>query len=199
MKNSNIIILSALIILILGSCRKGEDDPFFSLLSRTNRIEGIWKLEQGNMNISMTVDETVSNASFSMTEDSMTTITQNQTSTEQYIENIEFKKDGSFSLSTSQFYDYGYVLESSLNGTWEFLDNDGDYKNKERIKLTPTNHTLTNGPDDITSIDLTNLTYIYILYITRLSNNDLVFDYEYNFISGPAFFEAYGSKTYNKD
>ena len=44
-KSSTSIIASLILLLIIGGCRRGEDDPRISLRSRDARITGTWELE----------------------------------------------------------------------------------------------------------------------------------------------------------
>ena len=198
MKNLSLIILSALLIFTAGSCRKGDDDPFFSFISRQNRAEGTWILKQGNSEASISQNGTTSSAAYIMTEDSITTTMQGQTFTQQYTEYIEFIEDGTYSLSTSQEYGPGYSAQSVITGTWEFMEKSDGYKNKERIELIPDTQIQTIGPNS-TELDLSVYNYNYVLYISRLSKDELELDFEYSLQQGDADVSAGGSKKYEKE
>src|SRR6478609_2381439 len=45
MKHIYAILIFTVVIFSFSSCRKGEDDPLISFRSRTNRLEGEWKLK----------------------------------------------------------------------------------------------------------------------------------------------------------
>lgn len=140
--NSTILFL-ALITLIETGCKKGEDDPFFSLRSRKARVVGDWKLTAGKetettfdngsattYTSSYTYDgstraesETISNSSGSFT----------TTNSVSYTTTYKFEKDGTFSSVT-----VADGVTTTVDGTWNFGSGVGEKKNKSELVLTAT-------------------------------------------------------------
>lgn len=118
-------------VLVLESCKKGENDPFLSLRSRDNRISGEWELAEyesestSTMNDGNTSVTTTSSASF---DGSVWTKTQGgNTSTYSYSRSLTINKDGTYVMKETED---GEVSES--DGRWSWFD---DAKKKRRVFL----------------------------------------------------------------
>ena len=103
----------------LSGCKKYEDGPYFSLLTKKQRLTGDWeikKLMSEGINI-------INNG---------------------YDIEMEFDKDGDFEFSASYSY-YGYSYTYTSKGEWEFSNDkeeieldfdDGTYQEIEITRLT---------------------------------------------------------------
>jgi hypothetical protein len=108
------LVLAAM--LILPSCKKGDNDPFFSFHSRKARVVGTWKLKSG-----------------SITENALTTELPYPNTP--YAETMEFKKDFTFIITLIDTFGVTHVT----TGAWAFSNKSKDIKlkNKEALILYP--------------------------------------------------------------
>ena len=183
--NSTVIIFALLTIFETG-CKKGEDDPFFSLRSRRARVVGDWKLISGTEtdksydNSSATTytntntydgsteaqSETISNSSGSFT----------TTNSISYTSTYKFEKDGTY---TSTTVEDGVTI--TVEGTWNFGAGVGEKKNKSELVLTATK-TVNDG----NSYTYTGNAATEVYYIKELRNDKMVLvtDIKYTDSSG---------------
>ena len=176
------LLIIILTITSLISCKKGDNDPLLSLLTRTQRLNGNWKVikEESKIEYNITgLEDTsiVTNVIFDGNMAIATTVYKNTESsltvidTSYYNEEIKFEKNGSYSksiknLSTSSL--------TTVEGNWIFLGkSDGyDLKNKEAILLTSSSQLNSNG------ISTTIFNYYDLdgetLVIDRLTNKELI-------------------------
>lgn len=104
MKKITALTVAALMIGGLGltSCKKYEDGPALSLLTKKMRVAGTWEVEAFFVD---GVDKTSDYRAFTTSE------------------TIEYKKDGSYTSS------YTYVIGSDTDaGTWEFINDKEEIK-----------------------------------------------------------------------
>ena len=116
MKKIKIALLSVLLaVFILPSCKKGPDDPFFSLRSRKARLTGTWTLSSGSITLNgLTTTYPIPKVT----------------------KTIQFNKDNSFTET-----DVDTTGTYITSGTWDFFDKTKGgikLKNKEAIILIPT-------------------------------------------------------------
>lgn len=121
------------------SCKKGENDPFLSLRSRTGRLKGEWKLTSGS------ITTTTGTSSFLETYDGSTLITTlngNQISNIAYTDKITFDKKGKYTregvTDTVSFNEEGYWA-------WIHKNKEADLKKKEALGMSSTKYTDSNG------------------------------------------------------
>lgn len=180
-----IITLSILLIIstiTVQSCKKGENDPLFSLRTRTNRLSGNWKVVKEEIKETITnnqsgdtsyVINSIYNGTFKATATTYSVLDTSFTTNDTiyYEEEIKFESDGKYSKT--------FVLNDLTNtiftdGNWIFLGKSDldNLKNKEAILLTTTVYTQTDGTN--TSIDnysnLDGETYV----INQLKNKELI-------------------------
>ncbi len=130
-----IYILSALLILYLSfsSCKKGEDDPAFTLLSRKKRVEGNWKMSEGSVTLGFKDASGIYPIQiFKLKE---TGYTRDNVGNGAHFEGkhsliLNLTKKGSFIMK--QVID---SLSVEFSGTWIFEGKTGDSKNKEKINF----------------------------------------------------------------
>lgn len=157
--------LTFIALLVLGAvaCKKGEEDPAFSLLSRKARLSGEWKLSSLEASGSSTWNGTEASTSTStatetslknVTTYSFRTTTSNWTIKEY---SITINKDGTWSKTINA--DINRIVEEELatttadfsmnsvsSGTWSFVGKvKGEYKNKERLLMNTTMSETTYG------------------------------------------------------
>lgn len=181
-KSISFIIIISLTIISFNSCKKGENDPFLSVLTRTQRLSGNWKVIKEETKIEYNVTglqdtSIVTNVIFDGTMAIATTVYKNSDTsvtvkdTSYYNEEIKFDKSGSYSKSTKNNIS---LALTTIEGNWIFLGKSAanDLKNKEAILLTTTSRLETNGTN--TTIfnyeDLDGET----LVIDRLTNKELI-------------------------
>lgn len=92
--------IAVLAVALLGSCRKGESDPFLSLRSRNARITGTWNLSSQittSLNTSVSAGvTTVDSLTTSFDGTTLSALTNGITTTAPYSLTIEILKNGSY-------------------------------------------------------------------------------------------------------
>lgn len=146
------ILMGVVCLFATGSCKKGDEDPALSLLTRKARLTGVWDLTELE---STTIDNTVGNSllvtsSDGKIENSYQTFVDYPTDsniTKLLIEKHELtiNKDGTWSEVYSYQYEMRYYFSDgneeitgnaniTSNGNWTFGEKvKGEYKNKERL------------------------------------------------------------------
>jgi len=160
-KHLSLVLLGMIVVLPLltTSCfKKGEDDPFFSIYTRKKRVIGKWditnmesiiKTTYGN-DVQIRTTTTIDGLAWEryieiLNTDSTRLITGEVLDGRNF---VYFDKEGIY----RQTYEYQYTIEELLSedgdvlmtqyrifeessGTWNFLGNIDDYKNKERMAI----------------------------------------------------------------
>ena len=163
-----ILTISLALIAIGGlttitGCKKGENDPFLSLKSRTARISGEWKLSEG------TITETYGGGGATTTD--VTTYTSSTVSqggsTTSYTETMTIEKDGTFKI---EYVEGG--VPYSVTGNWFFSGKikDLDLKKKEAIIFSELVYTNPGGTSTYTG-----LYGDQILLLDQLKSKELIF------------------------
>ena len=174
-------ILISFVFLTLLGCRKGENDPLFSLRTRKARITGVWKLQSGTYSYdspgtyNLEVEYDGANATERL----------NGTVKNSYPFTISFtiNKDFTFERVTDE-----NRFRKIEKGSWFFNKKSKklDLKNKEAIVLS------------ISSIESSGKTTTFggaradeILIIDMLKNDELIFKAENTFTSSKIETEKY--------
>lgn len=162
-----LIKISMLIIagmIIFTGCKKGENDPFLSLSSRTKRLCQEWELTAAKTTTTE-VSESASGTSVSTYNGSIMTIissytmgsfTMTDTTTYPYTHEIEFAKDGTFKEVTNAD---GNVENGKGIWSWMYGNDEQELEKKEAVVITYTSdgsYTLTGSsisPDEIFVFD----------------------------------------------
>jgi hypothetical protein len=122
--------------LLFSNCKKGQEDPVFSLRTRKARLAGEWRMVSGNASLTQLIAaEPPFNQNFAF---NGTKATINETEsggpaiiyTATYNLNLTIKKDGTFNFRENFA---GDVLD--VSGHWDFNTGVGDAKRKEEITL----------------------------------------------------------------
>lgn len=178
------LALITLFTVTILSCKKGDNDPFFSLLTRNQRLEGNWKIvkeesKQTITNNALGDTSIIINSIYDGTKQITTTTytahavdySYSVIDTIYYVEEIKFDKDGSY---TKTFEMSDLSNSTFTDGNWIFLGKSeaNELKNKEAILLTTTKFTQTNGT--ITSIENYTNTDGDTYVINQLKNTELI-------------------------
>lgn len=132
MKNG-LYFLVFVLFLSLFACKKGEDDPAITLLSRKARLEGDWKMVSGSMTIGFKDSTGAYAAQIYKFEETRYTYVETglgATFEKDCYLKISFTKKGGVTID--QMMD-SFKIASS--GTWDFQGKVGKAKNKERISI----------------------------------------------------------------
>jgi hypothetical protein len=168
-----VLVVVALALPSLNSCKKGENDPFLSLKSRDSRITGEWKLTKaertviepnfgGSGNVTTVV-------TFNGTTKTTTSTGQTTPTSINYSLNITLEKNGIAKIieiaatTTSQATSTWFWLETAKSKMWINI-NGSEYqvdqlKNKELVLIQKTETTITSGSTIRTTSDTETLTF----------------------------------------
>lgn len=180
MKNQTLkfAALAILVVAFLGSCKKGENDPFLSLRSRNARITGVWKMTaievtttDVNSGGGTTVTDTYSSIANGST---LTTTSSFGSSTVSYTETLEIRKDGTY---TKTIVEDG--VTETQDGNWWWLNS-----NKKKVRIA--------FDDDLGSY-----------YIDQLKNKEIILTLDEGYSSsstgGSSSSTSSGKWTYEKE
>lgn len=125
------ILMAAVIITAFQGCRKGDNDPFFSLKSRKARLTGTWELTNLEAQELIEFSNQSGELSYLVTKifDGATLFVDNGADVEQhqYYYRLEIKKDGTYEVLEKMD-----DVTTERRGNWWWIDSD---KKKKRIAL----------------------------------------------------------------
>lgn len=123
----SVLILPVLFVLLATGCRKGENDPWFSLHSRKARVAGSWTVTSGcGKDTEVNPSYTITNEwSFNGSVKTVNTVTIGHdtvlsSSSDKYQLLCTFEKDGSFAIVENN--GTSSAGSSTKRGTWNFAD-----------------------------------------------------------------------------
>ena len=185
-KSISLLAISVVLIaLFFSGCKKGENDPFLTLKSRTSRLAKDWKLTSGSITEVSTYPDGLGGTTTSTTVTTYTDATKSvssggNTSTYAYSEEITFDKKGTYEMTT---IDDGDASTEGGNWSWLRKDKNNDLKDKEAIIMTGTKYS--EGGDSETIEGKSN-DDLGAWVIDKLSSKELVvlFDYKYTGSNG---------------
>ncbi|HNX06125.1 MAG TPA: hypothetical protein PKL96_00925 [Bacteroidales bacterium] len=191
--------LLAILVIITGtlpSCKKGENDPALSLLSRKARLVGDWELISGSLNTVYSDGNTIIttyNGSEKITVTNGTT-----TSTIAYTKKFSIFKDGSFTKSNTEENDI-----FSSEGAWYFCpkNKELDLKSKEAVAFSTTKqfYSLNGGPQHEITMEGTHaVAYPEVMQIDRLTKKELVILVDDYYGTESGHYTTTGTMTYKK-
>jgi hypothetical protein len=141
-KISSFLALCFICILFLFGCKKGEEDPSFSLRSRKERISGDWELVRGfvaSTNKNTIINTTYNGTSFTTTSSQNPNLVINGA----YSRTLSINKEGTF---VEDIYQDNQNIKEQ--GTWTFLSGNKleNLKNKEAVlfKISSTFNSIGN-------------------------------------------------------
>lgn len=166
------------------SCKKGENDPFLSLRSRTNRLVGEWKvtMEEESRTIISSIGKSTYQMNFDGAIKNIIATNESEGTTSnfsfEYTQTYTFKKDGTFLIKTS------YPLYDKISeGTWNFLKKNKTEKtkNKECIYLIVSkySYTGTQPTGSVVSQEPEQISIGYVVNIDELTNKKIVLINDY--------------------
>ncbi len=191
-----LMLIAILALPVFQSCKKGENDPAISFLSRKARLVGEWKLTSGNRQVVYSNGETET-----YTYDGALVVhesTGDPTETTVYTRTFTIYKDGVFTSArfegNNQYYE---------EGVWYFgpRSKDLDLKNKETVCFSTTKYTYVFPPQPAQVIEMGGthaIGYPYVWQIDRLSNKELIFLIDEYYAAGNGNYTATGTMTYTK-
>lgn len=182
-------ILLAGSLLTLESCKRGENDPAISLVSRTNRLVGTWKLtqKQGSIVVNTTAGSVTTSESITS---SYTDATQNGLEQTQYSQNTNAPVSKtfpySFRITFEKTGDYTYdavfyrpvTSNTSITqiykgtGNWNWLD-----KGKDKLGLQLLNEGSISNLDTLNANTLLPYVITNEYYLDRLSSKDMTWKF----------------------
>ncbi len=202
-----LLALCLILLISINSCKKSENDPFFTILPRISRITGEWKLTEGNIYYETYLNDTLF-AKYTEKYDGTYLIKNdllnNVIDTSLNISTYTIKANKTFEselIFSSPLYDYQYGKKFteiySLNeGDWYFEKSDENYNNKERITFSSNYNTLF-FPNDTTETYY-NSPAMFTFIIDKITNNELVLRYENNTFISNGLDSVSGYVTYIK-
>ncbi len=193
-------IFISIIILSTTSCKKGENDPSFSLKTRKARVTAEWKLTSGQILL-----ETIDGSEYSSSEityDGSTT-TYGTTST-LYSEILKIERDGTFTKIITEGETESSKITTTTTGVWYFISGSKaqDYKNKERVAFE-TLTTKTESEGQTTSETFTGTQEASIMVLDKLTRTEIIMKIDNSFDNNQTgenkYRETYtGTLTYSK-
>lgn len=196
---------------VFTGCKKGENDPALSLLSRKARLSGSWELSSANY--TNNYDGDITTYSYDGT---LMTITGNgNTDVKNWSEKITINKDGSFTSTETrdyQYYDYndfewktGTYIEA-IEGIWFFVDGnkDLDVKSKERVAFqvqkSTTTYPTSNGTETYTNTySGQSNSQINLILLDELAKKEIIMKYDYSHLnSSTDLYTISGTSTYTQ-
>ncbi|MBU2019467.1 MAG: hypothetical protein KJ941_07470 [Bacteroidetes bacterium] len=188
LKNINTLLFISLITMTFNGCKKGENDPSFSLLSRKARLTGQWEMTtmESTVVTSKTGSNNISTTTQSFADGKLTTTYTDtngtQTLTRRYVTNYEFQKNGKFNILIEDYYETGTKrTEQNIAGTWFFntKNKELEQKNKEFVSMNITSNKTISYYENGTAfnIDLNanfGLSELSSIQLNRLTNKELI-------------------------
>jgi hypothetical protein len=201
MKNYRFLSAIAVALpLLLISCKKGDDDPFFSLRSRKARVAGEWKVSEFHgiqtqtfQNGYIQGESNYNGSNVSIVTTYSDTNQQPELYTYELSQAYTFEKDGTYTaVERTQFN------TRTETGTWTFLpkSKEDDLSKKEAIVLYVRKVTHTNGSNtqNFTGFD-EGETYV----IRELRNKKMVWTVESSGPNGATQIETSAEITLTQD
>ncbi len=178
------IVLFAMIPALFPACKKGENDPAFSLRSRKARISGEWTMESATWNKpDTTIAYDGENMVFSYEAGGNPA-----TDTLQVQHRITFNKDGTYQevIITDYPTDWrgnglpAYTLTETVKGLWNFTGGNNDTKNKSKLllRITEVLENASNAGSNIDALTYEGQTEGFIYDIDRLASQELTLKYD---------------------
>lgn len=161
MKSKNftsfLLLMFVIVLPMLNGCKKGEEDPFFSIHTRKARVTGIWDINYFKSDVKTIYGEstnqirTVTEISGDNWKENVYVLgTEDEVETKGKVLNYRIKFDNNGLMN--YIFEYQVVervvdedlgrdttitttIKNEFSGTWNFLAGIDDYKSKERLAL----------------------------------------------------------------
>lgn len=168
-------------LLSFAACKKGPNDPAFTLLTRTARLQGTWQLQSGEWSHNDTTwvfanDEVVR------------TIGDQEDPALPFDKRFTFDRNGDYELR--EVYDYpdnyndggnpSYTLTRIEQGVWNFAGGEGEEPNKSKLLLIQDylEQRFSIAGSDVEAFDIEGPTEGFLYNINELRSDRLVLRYE---------------------
>jgi hypothetical protein len=164
-----LFLITFISITLLNSCKKGENDPFFSIYSRNNRISNNWKLT--DIEGTYTTPNGPVNEAFSYNEKKLIISNLDGSVIRElsYTLEMTIEKKGNYSYYEIYVNTDNIKIENIGSGTWKWIKID---KKKDAIQFEDYNSYL---------LDYYNKKSSRVYTIDRLAKNELIIKEKYNF------------------
>jgi len=178
------ITVFLLFALIGSGCKKGDNDPFFSLRTRKARLAADWTVE------SATVVTKATSLAFDGAIAVLSALDDSSAETKQYglTWTMSFTRDGEYEIIEIRDYpenffggsSNAFMLTMNEKGTWQFTGGNADAKSKEQLLLLP-GEVSSSRSDQGVNVDVVtqnNPNQGRVYFIDRLAADELVLKYE---------------------
>ena len=164
-----LVILSICICCSLTSCKKGEDDPSFTLQTRTARASSEWKMKEGLLTAKIVdINNQTASITYSLSgKEYSVGIIGKGTAVGPFEIQLTLEKDNSFLCK--QLIDQNLEV---TKGNWQFMKKQGEYKNKERMLFKTANNVATSN--SFLSFSKAGFSFVYA--ISELSKDRMVLE-----------------------
>ena len=164
-----LVILSICICCSLASCKKGENDPSFTLQTRTARASSEWKMKEGLLTAKIVdINNQTASITYSLSgKEYSVGIIGKGTAVGPFEIQLTLEKDNSFLCK--QLIDQNMEV---TKGNWQFMKKQGEYKNKERMLFKTANNVATSN--SFLSFSKAGFSFVYA--ITELSKDRMVLE-----------------------
>lgn len=172
-------VLSMVLILILFSCQKGEEDPVFSVVTRKSRITGDW-LVKNSVRTSSDVTSTYADNIIEYNYGDSLIVSREMDW------NLSFQRDGIYVVTQIEYVpedtllgDKAYTLSYTETGKWEFTGgNNSPSKSQLLLMKTESKTTRSDQGSNIVMHTFDGPNSGIVFDIIRLSSSDLKLAYD---------------------
>lgn len=177
-----LLALAALVSIIIGipACKKGENDPGFSLKSRKSRLAGTWTLK--------TATWTHGDTTTVYDGDSLAITLDSTTNTIAMTNSFQFDKDGTYGEITVTDFPTNwqgngqpaFTQTETIAGIWNFTGGGGGVKSKSQLLLQITERTTSasNSGSNVITTAYSGQTLAFVYDIDRLASKELTLKYD---------------------
>ncbi|MGB0403335.1 MAG: hypothetical protein ACPGEG_04505 [Salibacteraceae bacterium] len=195
-----LFIVALVASVTFSGCKKGENDPFFSLKTRKGRLAGDWKVSFAEYTIndtSWTYDGTTLKETFEGNLVSEIKITYD----------YSFNKSGDYSINREEDYPANYFSPNTPpltytyfeQGTWNFTGGAGGTKTKSQLLLqTERIERRVEGLDEVDAQVHENPILGKIMDLDMLKNKEMRWKYDYTGSTPSAKIIEFGTWEFEK-
>ena len=176
--NAKVLLLFFMVSLIFG-CKKGKNDPVFSLKSRKARLTGAWVVESAEWNSGDTT--------WVFDGANLTRTDTNSIDVVDYSYKMEFDAAGNYVTTMITIYPIdnpdttlsGVSCELVESGLWNFTGGAGTTKTKSQLLLlsSKTEEICSDQPASVNTVSVTGQNRGVVYSIDRLSDKELLLMY----------------------